>query len=333
MGCSSLTLATKDDRHFLARTMDFTLDPGSCLLVLPRGQHHTLSRAGNYTRIQYTIMGMGTQDPRQRTLYDGVNENGIIGAALYYPEAVYSRSTNGLLNPINPMAALIYLLGNSSSLVEVRELAGQMTLTDEDNQIIGPAPPLHFFFSDRTGSTLVIEPDEAGLSYHEQTVGVLTNAPCYPWQETNLRNYIGVHPWPVAPIHLEKTTLLPFGQGSGTWGLPGDYTSPSRFVRVAFMKYYVRQGDDELDGMNQCMQILSSVNIPQGAVLTQEGYSDYTRYTCAICAESLTYYFYTYECRRITAVTMTQEMAMARQLMTFPWPDSPKILWAKPDLS
>lgn len=325
MGCSSLTLTTKDARHFLARTMDFTLDPGSCVLLLPRGQHLTLSQAGNYTRIQYAILGMGTQDPKQRTLYDGVNENGIMGAVLYYPEAVYAPSGYGTLNPVNPLAALLYLLGNSRSLTDIRDLSGHMTLIDEGNPILGHAPPLHFIFSDRQGSTLVMEPDRDGMSYHEHTVGVLSNAPEYPWQETNLRNYIGISPWPAAPLALDGQVLLPFGQGSGTWGLPGDYSSPSRFARVAYMKQYSRQGDNELDGMNQCMQILSTVNIPQGAVLTKEGYADYTRYTCAICAESLTYYFSTYECRRISAVTMTEELAMGRQVLAFFWPEGPEL--------
>ena len=172
-----------------------------------------------------------------------------------------------------------------------------------------------------------MEPDQSGMSYYENTVGVLSNAPAYPWHETNLRNYIGVKPWPQAPVTLDEKTLAPFGQGSGTWGLPGDFTGPSRFVRVAYMKQFVRRGENETDGMNQCMQILSTVNIPQGAVLTKEGCADYTRYTCALCAESLTYYFCTYACRRIHAVTMTADNAAGGQILAYSWPSHADILF------
>lgn len=329
MGCSSITHTTEDNLHFLARTMDFSMDPGSGLLILPRGQEVTLSKAGNRIKLQYAILGMGAKDIRQLTLYDGLNENHVMGAVLYYPGAVYAESAGAAQNPVNPVCALLYLLGGSKTLGDIKKLAGAMTLVDEANPILGHAPPLHFIFSDASGKTLILEPDRDGMSYYEDNVGVMTNAPAYPWHETNLRNYIGLNPRPASPLRMEGTEFAPFGQGSGTYGLPGDFTGPSRFVRAAYMKHNARRGKNEIDGMNQCMHILSSVNIPDGAVITPDGATDFTRYTCAMCAQSRTYYFHTYGCRRIHAASLTEADCSLTAPVCHDWPDAADIRYLK----
>ena len=69
--------------------------------------------------------------------------------------------------------------------------------------------------------------------FYENTVGVLTNAPGFEWQLTNLNNYVNLHPGDASMQKLSGITLQPTGGNSGFLGIPGDATPPSRFVRAA----------------------------------------------------------------------------------------------------
>ncbi len=79
-------------------------------------------------------------------------------------------------------------------------------------------------------------------------------------------------------------TLSAFGQGSGTVGLPGDYTPPSRFVRAVFLKEHLETAADETKGVSAAFQLLANMAIPKGAVITEEDEIDYTQYTSVMCA-------------------------------------------------
>ena len=59
---------------------------------------------------------------------------------------------------------------------------------------INAEAPFHYAVSDATGASIVIEYTKAGLQIHENKVNVVTNNPTYAWQETNLRNYVGLDP-------------------------------------------------------------------------------------------------------------------------------------------
>lgn len=64
-----------------------------------------------------------------------------------------------------------------------------------------------------------------GLDLYENPVGVLANSPDFPWQLTNLRNYTGVTSAQEEEAEWDFLRLTPFGQGAGTFSLPGGYTS------------------------------------------------------------------------------------------------------------
>ena len=72
--------------------------------------------------------------------------------------------------------------------------------------------------------------------FYENEVGVLTNAPGFEWQLTNLNNYVNLHPGDASVQKLSGITLQPTGGNSGFLGIPGDATPPSRFVRAAFYR-------------------------------------------------------------------------------------------------
>ena len=168
----------------------------------------------------------------------------------------------------------------------------------------GGDAPVHFIISDHSGETIIIEPDKTGLSIHRDTIGVMTNSPNYNWHKENLRNYIGMQTMARPTQQLGNLTLQPFGEGTGLIGLPGDYTPPSRFVRVAYIKHLLDKPADESSALSMMHNILASVTIPMGLHKNAEGGVEGTLYTSVMCSESLTYYISTKDNHRISAIKL-----------------------------
>lgn len=86
----------------------------------------------------------------------------------------------------------------------------------------------------------MIETENKELVIKKNPVGVMTNSPKFEWPLTNLNNFISLKPTNVKNRQIAELTLRPFGQGSGTFGLPGGFTSSERFVRTVYMKYFIK---------------------------------------------------------------------------------------------
>ena len=141
----------------------------------------------------------------------------------------------------------------------------------------------------------------------------MTNSPGYLWQQTNLYNYASVsNILDSSRDFLELKYQGVSVSSGGGFGLPGDYSSPSRFVRMAVLKHYAVKGANEIDGVSRMFHQFSSVNIPEGIVFRPEDEVsqspnqsyDQTLCTSIMCAESGTYYFSTCKNRRINAIRL-----------------------------
>ena len=311
-GCSSFSWETKDGRHLLGRTYDQFGDlKANRVIAVPQGAAcapglHEGAKAlpGRYSYSGMAVLGFG-----EPIVVDGVNSAGLMGALLHYPEyAVYREAAEPGKTAVHPGRLLAWLLSRCASVDEAVEEMSALTLVDEPIQ--GKPLPAHYILSDGQGETVIIEPDEDGLSIHRQTIGVLTNSPGYLWQRTNLRNFVGVTNLPKAPQAIAGHEIREFGERlGGGFGLPGDYSSPSRFVRLAFMKEFAVQGMDELDGVSRMFRAFAPVDIPEGLAKADPGYEVYEQTLCTsvMCAESGVYYFAPAQNRRISAVRLLEQ--------------------------
>lgn len=93
---------------------------------------------------------------------------------------------------------------------------------------------VHWRIGEPSGRQVVLEIVGGVPHFYENEVGVLTNAPGFEWQLTNLNNYVNLYPGDASPRKLSGIMLQPTGGNSGFLGIPGDDTPPSRFVRAAF---------------------------------------------------------------------------------------------------
>ena len=90
----------------------------------------------------------------------------------------------------------------------------------------------------------------------------------------------------------------------GALGLPGDLSSSSRFVRVAFTRANAVSGSSETESVSQFFHILGAVEQVRGCCEVAPGKHEITLYTSCCSAQRGIYYYTTYENRRISAVDM-----------------------------
>lgn len=98
-----------------------------------------------------------------------------------------------------------------------------------------PAASLHWIIADKSGC-ITVESVKEGLKVYENPVGVLTNNPAFDKQMFNLNNYMSLSPRQPENMFSKELDLKTYSRGMGALGLPGDLSSMSRFIRVAFTK-------------------------------------------------------------------------------------------------
>ena len=100
-------------------------------------------------------------------------------------------------------------------------------------------------------------------------------------------------------------------------GLPGDWSSQSRFVRAAFTKVHSVCGATAAEGVSQFFHILGSVSQQQGCVRVGEAFEK-TIYTSCCNTDKGIYYYTTYENSQITAVSLHNTQLNNKNLTVFP---------------
>ena len=306
LGCSSFSWETRSGLHLLGRTYDQFGDlAANRVISVPRGCPCSPALHGEgAVPSEYGCTGMAVLGFGEPILVDGVNAAGLMGALLHYPGyAVYRDGPERGTRAVHPGRLLPWLLGRCAGVEEAVEELSRLTLVDEPIQ--GKPLAAHYILSDKGGEAVIIEPDEGGLTIHRNTIGVLTNSPDYLWHRTNLRNFVGVTNRPKAPQTIAGHEIREFGErlGGGS-GLPGDYSSPSRFVRLAFMKEFAVLGGDELEGVSRMFWAFAPVDIPEGLAKADPDHDVYEQTLCTsvMCAESGVYYFAPAWNRRISAI-------------------------------
>ena len=289
--CTSITVTSDKNRVFYGRTMDLALgmfgeDPGipTSVITIPKG--YNMESQYQPWKTKYSVMGIGGKGGN--CLYDGVNEAGLAGDLQVLMEC--SRASEGELAERNLIGLMgeefvSFVLSNFKSVAEIKENIGKYALIDKQYELEGQKfqVPAHYTFVDESGAGVVLEPTSNGAFKVYDSMGVMTNSPEYDWHLTNIRNYISLDKWDFKkPKKIgEKLTLEPIeaGTGYGMFGLPGDYTSPSRFVRATMISNCLDPFSDNA-GINQLYSAFRTVIIPRGLERAnqEDPMSDLTRY-------------------------------------------------------
>lgn len=95
--------------------------------------------------------------------------------------------------------------------------------------------------------TITVESVKEGLKIYDNPAGVLTNNPIFDMQMFNLNNYMQLSAKPPVNYFSRQLELDSYCLGLGALGLPGDMSSASHFVRIAFTKFNSVCGDSEAE--------------------------------------------------------------------------------------
>lgn len=308
--CTSLTIESENGHHFLARTMDFGFELNGKPIVMPRNYERNCYFGGK-EKIRYGFVGTGRKLD-DYLFADGVNEVGLAIAELYYPnEAEYQpKEIAGKIN-VAPHEFIVWVLGQIDSVKELRKRITEINVVNAKIDLLGIVPPLHFIVSDRTGETVTIETNDQKLTIKPNPVGVMTNSPELEWHLKNLNNYLFLKPTNHSGKQVGQLEVQPFGQGSGTFGLPGGFTSPERFVRTVYMRLLAEKGKTSGETLNSIFHILNGVTIPEGVNIKDDGSLDYTQYRAVFDLTEGVYYYNPYETQEVFSVKLTPELLRA----------------------
>lgn len=264
----------------------------------------------------FAIMGLGAVFDGIPLFYDAVNEHGLYIAALNFPQsAVCLPEKEGLIN-IAPFEFIPFVLGRCSTAKEAKNLLEKVNITDERFCEKLPNSPLHWFIADKK-SAFAAEPLSTGLSVIKDDAGVLSNEPSFDFHIKNLARFANLSSAEPENNFSKNLMIKPFSRGMGAIGLPGDFSSPSRFIKAAFVKENSLCGESEEESVTQFFHILSSVSMPKGSVRLPGGELEHTLVsTCA--TEGGKYFFRSYQNGRIFALDIKKEHLDSSVLKIYP---------------
>ena len=322
--CTSIAMKTTD--FYFGRNMDLEYRFGERIVLTPRNYPIKFRRAGE-ARNHYAILGMATVAENYPLYAEAMNEKGLCIAGLNFPDnAFYTEQEVSEKNNVSPFELPLWILGKCSSISEAEALLSETNIVGIPFSKEMPLTPLHWHIADSERS-LTLEVTQYGTDLCENPVGVLTNNPPFEFHMTNLSRYLNLTPEYPKNRLSDKISLEPYGNGFGAIGLPGDFSSSSRFVKAAFMKLNSECECDEESSVSQFFHIMEAVSIVRGCVFTRENKMSITTYCCCMNATKGYYYFRSYSNSRLTAVNMFREDLDSDCLKEFPLMEEQNILW------
>ena len=310
--CTAATYKTKD--FYFGRTLDYEFSYGDEVVVMPRN-YPLRFRSAAASGTQYAMIGMAYVAGNDPLFYDGINEKGLGMAGLnFVGNAHYNKRTEGRDN-IAQFEFIPWILSQCASVKEARELISRINLLDEPYSGQLPVAQLHWMIADRD-EAITVESMRDGLKVHDNPLGVMTNNPPFDQQMFALNNYMNLSP--KQPQNCWNIPLTAYSRGMGALGLPGDLSSQSRFVRVAYTKAHSVSGDSETESVSQFFHILGSVDQQRGCSDVGEEEYEITLYTSCCNADKGIYYYTTYDNHQITAVDMHREDLDGDALARYP---------------
>ena len=267
MACTGVSFSAKDGGYVQARTIEWgeSYLPSE-YVIIPRGQELTSYTPTGMNGVKFRSRSgvVGLAIIQKEFVAEGLNEAGLSAGLFYFPRygkyEEYDPAQNA--RTLSDLQVVTWMLSQFSTIDEVKAALGGVRVISLDEP--GKTSTVHWRIGDAKGNQVVLEFVDGTAHFYDNKVGVLTNSPGFPWQVTNLNNYVSLHPGVVEPRQLGDVTLTPFGAGAGFHGLPGDVTPPSRFVRIAFYRATAPQCNTAFDAILQSFYILNNFDIPIG---------------------------------------------------------------------
>lgn len=240
--CTRIAISDKNGKAYVGRTMDFASKVGESYGEWLPGDHISFTTKYAFKAKYSDVANLA------RMVSDGVNDQGLSLETLWLPEpetqfntAIGYRPPNGY---INGLFVAQTILGNCKNVDEVKAF-----FQDPNHKIWVPTAflekyaTIHISVSDthidpKTGvpKTIVIEFRDKGTPFiYENGLGVMTNAPSFPWHVTNMRNFTQMIDENKPSNNFMEQEFQHTGFGANQLGLPGAADPVSRFARAVIL--------------------------------------------------------------------------------------------------
>jgi len=297
--CTAISFKT--NTHYFGRNLDWESSFWESVVITPRNYPFIFSN-GDTAATHAAIIGMALTENQYPLYFDATNEFGLSMAGLNFPgNAFYKEETEGSVD-VASYELIPWILCRCKNVPEAIEELNKITISNKSFSKTIPPTPLHWMIADRNKS-ITVEAVIEGVRIHKNPWGVLTNNPPFEYHLQNMCNYLNLSASEPEYKFADRIPLRPYSRGMNAIGLPGDFSSASRFVRAAFIKANAICGAGEEESITQFFHILSHVAQPAGCVQTENGYEK-TIYSCCCNTDKGIYYYTTCENRQITAVSM-----------------------------
>lgn len=294
------------------RTLDLEYTYAEQVVLTPRKFTLGLRHRPALTE-HYAILGMATVAEGFPLYYDALNERGLGMAGLNFPHSgVYASAAKG---DVASFELIPYVLGRCATVEEAKAALANVRVCDTAFSSDFPPTRLHWMVADAERS-IVVESTNEGLRVYDNPIGAMTNEPTFDRQLAHWRKFTHLtadEPDPTPP-HL--------GRGSGSLGLPGDFTSPSRLVRAAFVAAHSEAAENPV---GQFFHLMATVEVPRGCLRLPDREQVWSRYTSCMDTVQRVYYYRTYGCQRIHGVRLNDPNGDT--LCVYPLPEGDEIGW------
>lgn len=303
-------------KSYFGRNLDLEKSYGECVVITPRNYNipmRTLPTVSSH----YAMVGMATTVGGYPLYYEATNEKGLSMAGLNFPDNAYYKDYDEEKENVTPFEFIPYVLGKCESICEAKKLLSNINLVKINFSEELPLSPLHWIISDKERS-VTVESVKDGLGIYDNPYGVLTNNPTFDYHLMNINNYMQLHEGFAENKLSSERKFRNYSLGMGALGLPGDYSSASRFVRAVFIKEKSPCFESEKESVSHFFHILGGVAMPKGCVMTRTGEFEYTRYSSCCNADKGIYYYTTYDNSTVTTVDMHSVNLDGEEIYTFP---------------
>ncbi len=314
--CTALSFLQQ--KHYFGRTLDYEMSYDEKITITPR--HYPLRfSGGEVMREHYALIGMAAGEDSYPLYYDAINEKGLAMAGLLFTDnAYYQKPLHGMEN-VTSFEFIPRVLSRCSTVKEAKKMLSQVRLTDIAFKKDMPPSPLHWIVADKNHA-IVVEPLQDGLKIYDNPVGVLANNPTFDYHLLRLTDFMALRNTTPTNTLYSELPLQPYSRGMGAIGLPGDFSSSSRFVRAVFGKSNIANGVSDKDEITQFFRVLRTVEVPRGYVMLDNGKQVITVYTSCCDTENGVYYFASYEDSTIRYVDMHTVDLEGEKLFQYPLP-------------
>ena len=222
VACTGISLTSRDGSYVQARTIEWARGVlQSEYVIIPRGQQLTSFTPTGVNGLTFTakygVVGLAVV--QKEFIAEGINEAGLSAGLFFFPHyggyETYDAAQNQ--RTLADLQVTEWLLSQFSTIDEVKAALSSVRVVGLEKTAV-----VHWRIGEPSGRQVVLEIVGGVPHFYENEVGVLTNAPGFEWQLTNLNNYANLHPGDASMQKLSGITLQPTGGNSGFLGIPGD---------------------------------------------------------------------------------------------------------------